>query len=227
MNTIEIRLYEMLLRVREFGAAHADRFSPTTLGGKMFAALATIVDNLHTHIAMQASGRGAEREKFTERAAARGALQKTLLLIKRTARAIAQEIPGYDSKFRVPRKRNDERLIAAARGFAQDVEPMADRFIAHGHPATFVADLSAQIDAFARTIVDGSVARGTHVAAAAGIRKGLDEGVAVVQRLDAIVPLAIGDDVELLAMWNGARRVTRPSPPVEPSTPVPPAKAVA
>jgi len=227
MKTIEIRRYEMLVRVKEFGAARADLFPATTLGGKMFAALNTIVDDLHTQIATQASGRGAERENFTERAVARDALQQTLLAIKRTAHAIAQEIPGYDIKFRVPRKRNDERLIAAARGFAQDIEPMADRFIAHGHPTTFVADLSAEIEAFARTIVDGSVARGTHVAAAAGIRKGLDEGVAVVQRLDAIVPLAIGDDVERLAMWNGARRVTRPAPPVEQPAPVPPTKAVA
>jgi len=221
MNRLEIRWYEMLVRVNEFGIAQAARFPPPGLAAHAFAVVGTAVGELNAQMAEQASGRGAELEGTSSRAVARDTLRDSLATLSRTARAIAIDKPGLEHKFRLPRQGNDERLIASARGFVQDAKRLADQFIAHGHPATFIADLNGDIDAFARTIVDHSIARDTHVAATISINNALDAGLTAVRRLDAIVPLVAGDDARLLAMWNGARHVTRVSPSTADDTPAP------
>ena len=138
MNITEIRRYEMLIRVKELGAAHADAFPASSVGGQMFAAVAAAVDQLHGHVAAQASGRGAVKEATTSKAAARTTLRGTLEAISHTSRALALDTPGIADKFRVPRSRNDQRLLGAARAFIVDAQPLLDAFVTHNLPASFV-----------------------------------------------------------------------------------------
>ena len=46
MKFMETRRYEMLVRVRDFGAANGDRFPASTLAGKTFAAVSSTVNDL-------------------------------------------------------------------------------------------------------------------------------------------------------------------------------------
>src|SRR5437870_3746571 len=118
MNVLDIRRYEMLVRVRQFGAAHPDAFPATSLGGQMFAAVGLAVDALDQQGASQVPGLGAAKEATASKAAARAALHETLDAVSHTARALALDTPGLDDKFRLPRSRNDQRLLNAARAFA-------------------------------------------------------------------------------------------------------------
>ena len=58
MNMLVTRRLEMLVRVRDFGAAHRDLFPASTLGGKMFVTVGSAVTALSEQAASQLSGRG-------------------------------------------------------------------------------------------------------------------------------------------------------------------------
>jgi len=209
MNILDIRRYEMLVRVGEFGVAHAEVFPTTSLGGKTFVAVATAVDALKTHLGAQASGIGAAREGTASRAAARRTLRDMVEAISSTARAIGIDASAVDDRFKVPRSRNDQRLIAAARGFAVDAAPLADQFVAHNLPATFLVDLGTAINTFEQTILDHAKIKENNAAASQAITAALDAAHASVRRLDAIVANGLRDDGEALAMWRSARHVSR------------------
>src|SRR6185436_12792194 len=82
------------------------------------------------------------------RALARAALRERMEGIVRTARALGDEVPGIQDKFRMPRGSNDRDLINAARAFKSDAEPLKAHFIAHEMPADFLDELQEDIDDF-------------------------------------------------------------------------------
>jgi hypothetical protein len=225
MNTLDIHRYTMLVRVREFGAAHGDAFPAGSVGGQMFAAVSTAVDQLSTYVTTQAAGHGAAREGTISKAVAREAVHEALDAIGRTARALALDTPGLEGKFRVPSSRNDHELATAARTFGQDAAPLEAKFTAHGLPATFLADLQAALDTFERAAQEHFSARETHVAARAGIGTAIESAFLALARLDAIVPNILRDKPTMLAAWTSARHVERVRASHEPAPPATPPPA--
>ena len=233
MNSLNTRRLEMLVRVRDFGAAHRDLFPASTLGGKMFAAVASAVAALSQQAASQMSGRGTARGGSSSKAVARAALRERLQAISRTARALALDNPRLDDKFRVPQSNGHQALLSAGRAFADDAAPLLKAFIAHDMPATFLTQLNADLQEFERAIRDHAVGKDKHIAARAGIDTAIEAGLTAVQRLDAIVANRLHDDPTTLAVWDSARHVERtarakngaPSPvPVPPPAPASAAK---
>src|SRR5262245_7331841 len=111
MTSVDTRRYEMLVRVRDFGAKYAERFPSSSLGGQAFDTVTAAVAELSQHTASLLSGRGTTREGVTSKAVAREALRDDLDAIVRTARAIALDTPGIDDKFRAPRGNGDQMLL--------------------------------------------------------------------------------------------------------------------
>lgn len=207
MNSLYIRRYEMLTRVRDFGAAHQPMFGTDSLGGQAFATVGEAVTSLSRYAAQQMSGRGSTREGATSKAVAREALRDDLDAIIRTARALALDTPGLEDKFRPPRGNGDQVLLNAARAFARDAEPIAAQFIEYGMPDDFLADLTADIQSFEDAIRDQGAGRDINVAAAAAMEASMEAGLTAVRRLDAIVPNTLRADATALAVWERARRV--------------------
>ncbi|MBI3493147.1 MAG: hypothetical protein HY047_15415 [Acidobacteria bacterium] len=241
MDTMETRRYEMLIRVRDFGAAHPDLFPAGSLGRKMFAATATAVEELGQQAATQVSGRGAAREGSSSKAAARAALRGALGAISRTAHALALDTPGLDNKFRLPFTHAGQALLNVGRAFVQDARPLSAEFVAHGLPTTFLRDLEANIQRFDAAIRDHAEGIGTRIAARTAIDAAIGAGLTAIQRLDAIVVNRLRDDPATFAAWERARRVDQPpharngappsvlpgppaplGPPVPPAPPAPP-----
>lgn len=207
MNSRDTRRYEMLVRVREFGAANADHFPPSTLGGQAFAAMASAVDDLGAHAASQFSGRNSSREGTTARAVARDALIDDLEAITRTARALAIDTPGVDDKFRARRNGGDQALITTARAFIGDAEPLAKEFVRHGLPKDFIADLKQRLEDLEEAIGDRDAGKGAVVSARASLGGAMESALRAVRRLDAIVPNVLRDDAGAIAAWTRARRI--------------------
>src|SRR5437762_8354135 len=88
MKTPDIHRYRMLVRVREFGAAHRHQFPAAGPAAQLLAAVSKAVDELSTYVDDQAAGQDASREGATSKAAARDALTQALDAITRTARAL-------------------------------------------------------------------------------------------------------------------------------------------
>jgi hypothetical protein len=208
MNAMERRQYEMLVRVRDFGATYGHLFPETTVARENFAAVAAAIEQLDAHdlVYMQASVSARAHRKATERAALLARLQA----ISQTARVLSADAPGLDRQFQVPDPAGDQVLLTTGRRFTQEVEPLQSDFVAHGMPATFVADLRALVDSFERALRDRGLGRealrATRVATSAATASGL----AAVRALNAIVTNHLTDDAVTRTVWNRERRIVYP-----------------
>jgi len=225
----DIRRFESLVRMNEFGAAHADQFPATSGGGKLFAALDPVVGRLKSHVVTETVSKNAARQGVASKNAAGNRLRQLLTTLTRTAKLVTSGMPGLVEKFRLPRSRSDQRLVAAARAVVQESTRFADAIVAHNLPSTFLADVTTGIDAFEAAIQAHATARESRASAGAGIREELAAGFTIADQLDTVVANQCGADPTMLAEWKAARRVLLISiphqsrkQPTEPApTPVP------
>jgi hypothetical protein len=213
MNIRDIRRYEMLVRLNEFGVAHADLFPPGSGGGQMFATLKSTVDQLQSQAVAQAASKSAVDKGTASKDVARETLRNALLAVTRTAPAVAAATAGLAEKFRMPRSRSDQRLVVAARAIVQDATPLRDLFVAHHLPPTFLEDLTAAIDAFEGAIQEHADATESRASAGAEIGKALAASVVLVKRMDPVVVNRLSDDAGLLAEWRSAHHLSSVSVP--------------
>lgn len=209
MNDSANRAHAAFLRAHGFTVAHASDFAPTSLATQLFTTLAGIVSDLDTYAAEQTSSRGSAFEGTTTRGEARRELRADLKAINLTARAMAADVPGLDDKFRMPPIGNDQLLLAAARAAAIDAVPIAAQFIAHEMPADFLEDLADDIATLERSISNQSRGTGESVAARVAIETKVDEGIAVLNKLRAIMKNKYANDPATLAEWTSASHVER------------------
>ena len=81
MNDSQTRKYEMLVRVRDFGATQAASFAESSLGGQKFAALRGVVGELEQHGTAQSSGSSAAKTSTGAKRAARDGLRRRMAAI--------------------------------------------------------------------------------------------------------------------------------------------------
>jgi len=115
MNELENKRYQMLIRVREFGARHASDFPANSFGGQTFSEVGAVITELAGYATTQSVGRGSARERTVSKATARAALYEHLLAINVTARAVALDTPGRETQLRRPRSGTDPALSTAGR----------------------------------------------------------------------------------------------------------------
>jgi hypothetical protein len=229
MNVNELKNYERLTRVRDFGAAHASAFPATTLGGQLFAELNAAVAELTAQAATQVVGFNTSREGTTSKASARAALRERLAVINRTARALAVDQPAIAEKFRMPSGSGNQVLLNAARAFVTNATPLAAEFIKHELPANFLAELEADITDLEQAISAKHHNTEAHVSATAAIDTALESGLNALRKLDAIVRNKFHNDTAILAAWESAshaphhvRKAAPPPPPTPDPLPTPP-----
>jgi hypothetical protein len=232
MTSKAIPKYQMLVRVREFGAARRDLFPARSVAGKLFAAVAAAADALQQHDSKELAGRGGEQDAAASTVAARTALRRQMRAIAQTA--AAAETPGLGalgSVFRAPLDGNDEQLLSQARTLLQEAKPFAGTLVAHELPSDFLRQLQAAVDAFERALGERASGRDQRVAARARFDASMEAALRAVGRLNAIVPNKL-DDPAGIASWNLARRIdyrrgrssnaATPDRPTVPSSPAPP-----
>ena len=231
MNDSENRRRQTFGRVQQFFLAHDSDFIAGSMGKTVSTTLGTIITELDGYAQAEASGMANQRQGTATRALARTALHDDLEAINRTARSMANEVPGINEKFRMPPTGNDQILLTAARAFGAEAEPLASQFIAHELPANFLADLDAGIAALEAAINDQSSGTSNHAAMSDAIDDAIDRGINVVRKLDAIVKNKYANNPAVLGEWASAshneraprqKQTTAPQPP-SPSPPSPPA----
>ena len=209
MTGKETARYEMLVRVRDFGAAYGERFPGSTRGSESFAAVAAAVTQLEQHGASQYSNRHAARGTKAANSGAFGELVGMLDTIERTAHAVALDTPGIDGQFAIPKKRGSTAVLNAARSIVTNAESLARAFIAHGLPQDFMAQLQAKIAAFEEARRARVAAKEQHASARRAIDDAFESGMQAIQHLDAIVANVIGEDGSAMAAWEVARHIER------------------
>ncbi len=209
MDDRDLRSYEMVTRVRDFGAEETASFPATTLGGELFAQVGAAATELAAHVARRISGSTDARQGTASKAVAREALRAKLEMIRRTARSMSVTMGGLDQKFRIPRNMSDQELLGTAQSFSLDAAPLKADLIRFALPANFLTELDAQIAAFESAVNSQHAGRGRQVSATAGIDDALERALAAVRQLDAIVRNTFHDDPQRLAAWESARHIQR------------------
>jgi hypothetical protein len=223
MKDTEIRKFEMLARVRDFGAAHVSSFPAASLGGQKFAAVGAVVGELEAHGTTQSSGKGAAQASTSAKRAARMDVRGKMVAIRDTAQALEEAIHGVSGNFRVPRDNGDQALINSARAFVSAATPIKNEFLQREMPATFIEDLTAAVAVFESAVNEKNTNTEKRITATAAISASLERGAKLVRELDAIVRNKFRADAATLAAWESASHITRPSKKrPAPTTPTPP-----
>ncbi len=221
MNNHLSRRYEMLRRVRDFGATHATDFPTDTLGSALFAAVGTTITEIEQAAATQASKGSSAKQETESKSLAREALLEEMEAIGLTARALALKNPGLENKFRVPRTASDSDLLNAARAFLTDATPLSAEFIRHEMPADFLDDLREAITAFEHAITARNQNREGRISATASLDAIIDAGFKQVKQLNAVVRNKYRNDSAMLAAWTSASHVERHAGKKSSPTPTP------
>jgi len=210
MYDIDRRRYDMLVRVRDFGASYGHLFPDTSLAAKAFTAVATHVGEIEAHDLAAASATVSARA--TRKREARDALIERLTLIGRTA----QVLPDVDSEFRahfvVPRETNDALLLTSARQFAKHAAAVTAQFVAHGMPSAFLEDLGTLIGNLEKAVRDRGMGRDEQMTARKRLKEAMAGGLAATRQLDVIVANHLASDSALRDVWKRNRRIEYPAP---------------
>ncbi|HZT59878.1 MAG TPA: hypothetical protein VFA21_14805 [Pyrinomonadaceae bacterium] len=209
MNIKDTRILEMLIRVRQFGAAHSSAFPDGSRGAELFALVAMIIAEMEGHATSQDTGRRAAKERTVQTKAALQSLRADLEALSRTARAMKRTTPGIADKFQMPRSSGAQASLIAARSFATNAEPLKDEFIRRGMSPTFREDLGAKIEALSDSIGSRAEKAGARVAATVAISEASEKGRDAVGELDAVVRNVFREDHSALAEWESASHVER------------------
>ena len=209
MRDSENRRRDTFVRVQSFGNEHVADFPAGGVAAQLFTALTATINELDGHAASQSSSDGVARQGTTTRSQARQALREDLEAISRTARAMSDDVPGLDDKFRLPRVDNDSTLLNSARAFAGDATPLSAQFIAHELPADFLTTLNANVTAFETSVDTQAGGVGQRITAGTAIDEAIEKGMAIVRKLDALVKNKFAHNRAVLAEWTSASHTER------------------
>ena len=218
---------EMFERVDQWGAGYPTYIPAKSHVADLFAVVTAAIAEIEGKAAAQVSEVGSARGTTETKSFARSHLQQEVEEINRIARAISFAIPGVLDKFRMPSSDSDQALLATARAFATNAEPLKAEFIKRGLEATFVTDLGDALSEFAGKIGDRNSSHESQVAATAGLEGPFEKGMTAVRELRLIMPSILKNDDPALAAWTSASHVERhssrkdPKPPAPPKTPDP------
>jgi len=206
MNDREIRRYDMFGRADTFGNDNAADFPAGSTGATRFANLKQIIADLDTAKAGQKGGVGA-----TAKSVLIDTLRLDMQNIARTARAIAQDEPGFADKFTLPANPAQTALLTAADAFLVALNPagVAAKFIAHAMPANFVQTF--QSDRLAVNTAQDSMEsdREGSVASTASVGSLIQAGMKEITYLDAIMHNKYGANPDTMAAWMSASHIER------------------
>lgn len=231
MTRIERVRYEMLLRVRDFGAAHQAHFPESSAASQAFATVARAVAEIEAHATTKVV---ISREGRKAKAATRKVILERMAAIARTSRGVRLET-GDLLNLQMPTRTSDVAVLTAARGFLHEAEAHQAQLVRLGMPPTCLTELRAATDAFAAALGDRRAGRSGVAGAQAGIDAAITTGTDAARTLDIVVSNTLAHDPVAFAAWKRDRRIvegkgqgqgTGRKTPSSPSTPTEEAPSV-
>jgi len=210
-----VRESDMFNRALVFWKGNQTDIPAGSKGATYYANLGSISSQLVTAGATQKGG------KVTAQTALVLALDADLKNIAHTASAIAQDVPGFDDLFAPPHHYNPGEVLATANAYLAQLAPAAGddaatttakaarvaHFTDHALPATFVADLQAQVAAIGTVKVTHEENREQGVLSTAAIARLARDGKKQVKYLDVIARNVYKSSPDKLRAWISASHV--------------------
>ena len=209
MNKIQLRRYEMMIRVRDFGANRAADFPAASQAATLFNKLNTTVTELGNYAATKNASRGFAKQATRRKDTLKESLLELLKTISRTARTIAADHPGLETRFQLPNGIGGRDLLAAAQGMLAHVEPHRADFVSYGMRPDFIERLRTLTTDFETSLGERSAAAETATATITAIDRMVSEGMETVRRLDVAVRNTLSNDPDAVSAWNRASHVEK------------------
>lgn len=246
MNAREQTRFDAVKRAGDFGTNNAIDYTTArppaavvtpgqTQAKQLFDDLNTpktgLIARIGDNAEVQQSSSGGFHSGTTSKGTLRDALFTELKGFNRTAAAIAKskKNPAIMEKFRMPYGVSDILLPAKAAAMGQAAGALQADFIAHGHDATFVADLSAHIADFEAAGDDQSGGEQGQAGATAGFGPLLESAMTKLTQLDAFMHNFYKADMAKLGEWHtashverAAKKTAKPAAPAAGGSPTPP-----
>lgn len=203
MTAFETGRYDMFKRVCTFGETHRGDFAEGSDATKTFALVAKAIADID---GFGSAKRDVRQHGWRKRNEARKALAGRLKELANVAKDEGRRVPGADERFPLPRKRWDLALLQHGRLFVEECANARGMFLRFGMPETFVDDLKALVQAFERSMHQGSDRKTTIFVARCGIGLSFAQGFEAVRTLDVIVNNSLRQEPTLLALWKDIRR---------------------
>ena len=202
MKYQDSRRYEMLVRVSNFAATHAQLFPATSRAHDAFAALATEIGHLD---ALGVAERSATQATRADRPrAARKALIECLRRLRKTALVLARTTGCRDALIERHTAMDDVALLTVARQSAASAAPHAGQFAAYG---VTVEELEQRIADLNGALHHGRMGRDQRTEARARMQASMDRALAAVAVLDVMVANCLRTETAALAVWKVNRRI--------------------
>lgn len=207
--------YEMLVRARDFGKEHQPLFPEASMGGRLFAAVATAVQTIQQYLVNRVVATGEARKLKTT---TRAAVYEYMKAIVATARRATVNETG-SNPFQLPRRKAVSAIISSARAFIAEAKPREAEFVMRGLPATFLADFGTLVDELDKAATAQLNSRTERRLASAGIEETLEQGLETIRELDVFVPNTLRLDPVRREAWRAARRIEAVYQPDRKKTP--------
>ena len=203
--------YDVLVRVRDFGATYGQLFPESSLAAQAFAVVTSAVGAIDANDVAETAASVSARA--TRKQEVRDALLERLALVANTVQVLDGADAEVKAHFTVPHSPSDQVLLTTARQCVQRATPLAAEFLAHGMSSGFLDELNTLINRFDAAIRNRGMSRGQLVAARAAIQAALATGFKAVNQLDVIVANHLAANPVALEVWKRGRRIHyRPGP---------------
>lgn len=178
-----------------------------------------IISEIRLLAAQQISGASSAAQAVGNKEEALDELMLMIRNINRAANAFEDEIQGSNLKFRLPRNRSQQNLLATGRAFHADAGPLEAMFIEYGLAVDFLDQLLLIIDTIDAAGTQADSGGESQAAATGGLTDAARRGMDNSRKLDAIIRIKYQYNPQKLAGWTVAshlehapKRKTEPAP---------------
>lgn len=212
MDDRQRRENERNIRSNDFLTANLADFAQNEVAKAKIAYLTEKVNTTQTQYQKQISSGSDLRQDYSLLKDAYDELLDAMRDIKDFANAMADETPGLEDKFRLPRGGGKRGLVAAARVFADDALAYKQTFMDYGMDANFITRLRTTADALEEALAAADASAGDRVGATGTLEQEIKEASRMVEILDPIVRRTYRTNPAKLATWISASHVERRTP---------------
>ena len=212
MDSRQRRESERNTRADIFLTENAADFAGNAVATAKIADLQQKVAKTEQEFQNQLAGDGTIRQDYTLYRDKYDAMLAEMRDIRDFAASMAQDIPGLEKKFRLPRAGGKTAMIAAAYVFADDAVEYEQQFLDYGMDAGFINDLRAKADAAKEAIDAAEASTGNRVGATDTLEVEIRDANKIVETIDPIVRRVYRANPTKLAAWDYAAHVERHTP---------------
>jgi hypothetical protein len=199
--------YDMLTRVRNFGATLRQRFAESSSAHAALSIVATELAQIEAlAVAEHVSSRSARAARKGD---ARQQLVDALVRAANTAWVLSRTVPELADHADAPVRMGDRQLVTFGRGFVAAATPYGAQFAAHD---IAIEGLGKQIEAFEAVVADTTTRRDELKQTRGRLTASLKRALEAVDTLDVTVANTFASDAVTLEAWKRERRLEKPRP---------------